>query len=628
MSLRKNTICGLSLLLAVSLNGLEVKAITVGKTVSNVAVMANKATLPTGGAIDLPAQGEKVSMGSIKVAGWALSQNGVKEIKVYLDNKYVGNATLGNVRGDIGNAFPQYPNSMNSGYSYDLSTLNLSKGNHVVKVEILGNLGEVAVAEKNFSYVGLEGLTCIDTPANGSAIGGSKVVVSGWALNPSGIKKVNILVDGVLKGEAQIGQERLDVDKVFPGYQGGKNSGYSYELDLSGISKGTHVITAQGVGNDGTFKNWDMAVKVDKLENLVCLDKPIVGTTVESDRITVSGWALNNSGTKDIRILIDGVERATGVVGIQRLDVDKVFPGYPGGKNSGYSIDVDATKLNDGTHIITVRATGNDGSLSEVATAIKLKKPAVVPPTPPIVDPSMNITYKDYSNTLDYYVDRQFTGTLNVVWPGGVATKDEIKTYMNPELYVNDPVAKYIFLKLNYINGIDVSDLNSALINGGVLTNKGQAFLDGGLKYNVNPIYLVSHAIHETGRGTSTLAKGILVTSVDGQPVMPKVVYNMYGVGAIDSDPDRKGSEYAYKQGWFTVDDAIIGGAQFISKNYINNAVNKQDTLYKMKWDLDRIWHAYATDIGWANKTAPNIKKIIDKMKNPPLQFEVPKFKK
>lgn len=743
MSLRKKTICGLSLLLAVSISGLEVKATTGGNTVSNIAVYASypqriyvdtpyvnqkygnenivvsgwaldssgvkevnvylndkfvgqayygisrpdvntafagytggatsgysyvidsskidsgnyrikveavgangaktntykdvvvkKTTLPTGGSIDLPAQGEKVSMGSIKVAGWAISQNGVKEIKVYLDKKYVGSATLGIQRGDIGNAFPQYPNAMNSGYSYDLSTLNLSKGNHTVRVEIIGNLGEVAATEKTFNYVGLEGLTCIDTPSNGGKIGGSSVTVSGWALNPSGIKKVNILVDGVLKGEAKIGQERLDVDKVFPGYEGGKNSGYSYELDLTGISKGTHIITAQGVGNDGAFKNWDIAVNVDKLDNLLCLDAPANGSLVQSNTITVKGWSLNNSGTKEIKVLVDGQEMASGNAGLQRLDVDKAFPGYPGGKSSGYSINVDASKLKDGSHIITVRSTGIDGTVKIVDTAINLKKPAVVKPVDPpvvppvVVDPTMKITYKDYLNTLDYYVDRQYTGTLNVVWPGGVATKDEIKTYMNPDLYVNDPVAKYIFLKLNYISGINVSDLNNALANSGILTSKGQAFLDGGLKYNVNPIYLVSHAKHETGNGTSALAKGILVTTVDGLPVMPKVVYNMYGVGAVDSAPDQKGSEYAYKQGWFTVEDAIIGGAQFISKNYINNTVNNQNTLYKMKWDLDRVWHAYATDIGWANKTAANIKKIIDKMQNPPLQFEVPKFKK
>lgn len=630
MSLRKNAIYGLSLLLTFSISGLEVKAATGGNTVNNIAVYAS---YPQRIYIDTPAVNQRYGNENITVSGWALDGSGVKEVNVYLNDKFVGQANRGLARPDVNTAFAGYTGGANSGYSYVIDSSKVDSGSYRIKVEAVGVNGAKINTYKDVviaKAVSTQNVTYIDHPLSGSSVRSSSVLVDGWALNKSGIKKVNILVDGVLKGEATTGKERLDVDKAFPGYPGGKNSGYTFNLDLNGLDKGKHTITVQAVGLDGSFKNSDTVINVDKLENLLCLDSPLNGSTVNSNTITVSGWTLNNSGTKDIRIIVDGEEKATGTTGIQRLDVDNAFPGYPGGKTSGYSIGVDASKLADGRHTIVVRATGVDGTVKQVVTSISLKKPPVVKPVDPpvVVDPSMKITYKDYANTLDFYVDRQYTGTLNVVWPGGVATKDEIKTYMNPDLYVNDPVAKYIFLKLNYIDGIAVSDLNNALINSGVLTDKGQAFLDGGSKYNVNPIYLVSHAMHETGRGTSTLAKGILVTTVDGKPVMPKVVYNMYGVGAVDSAPDKMGSEYAYKQGWFTVEDAIIGGAQFISKNYINNAVNNQNTLYKMKWDLDRIWHAYATDIGWANKTAPNIKKIIDKMKNPPLQFEVPRFKK
>ena len=76
-------------------------------------------------------------------------------------------------------------------------------------------------------------------------------------------------------------------------------------------------------------------------------------------------------------------------------------------------------------------------------------------------------------------------------------------------------------------------------------------------------MYLVSHALLETGNGTSDLATGI---SVNG-----KTVYNMFGIHAYDSDANYYGSQYAYNQGWFSVDEAIKGGAEFISGLYINN---------------------------------------------------------
>jgi beta-N-acetylglucosaminidase len=159
-----------------------------------------------------------------------------------------------------------------------------------------------------------------------------------------------------------------------------------------------------------------------------------------------------------------------------------------------------------------------------------------------------------------------------------------------------------------------------------VLANKGQTFLDAGRTNNINPIYLISHSLLETGNGTSNLAKGILVSIVNGAAVTPKVVYNVFGVGAYDSNPDKYGSEYAYKQGWDTIDKAIMGGAAFISKGYINSSTN-QNTLYKMRWNpANPGTHQYATDIRWAYNQIFNIKKLIDQCNNSVIHFNIPIF--
>lgn len=72
--------------------------------------------------------------------------------------------------------------------------------------------------------------------------------------------------------------------------------------------------------------------------------------------------------------------------------------------------------------------------------------------------------------------------------------------------------------------------------------------------YHINEIYLISHALLETGNGSSILANGTMFNG--------KKVYNMYGIGAYDSNPNYLGAKYAYEQQWFTPEAAIIGGAK------------------------------------------------------------------
>ncbi|WP_147525012.1 SH3 domain-containing protein, partial [Anaerosalibacter massiliensis] len=198
------------------------------------------------------------------------------------------------------------------------------------------------------------------------------------------------------------------------------------------------------------------------------------------------------------------------------------------------------------------------------------------------------------------------------------------------QLVNNVPRDMYQFLVLSGPSGVSADDLNNALRGKGILAGKGQAFIEAGKQHNVNELYLLSHAFLETGNGTSKLATGILVDKVDGKAVTPRVVYNMFGIGAADKDPLRLGAEYAYKEGWFTPEAAIIGGAKFISKSYINNPNYQQDTLYKMRWNpISPGSHQYATDIGWAVKQTRNIDIMVEiyaQSSSANLKFDIPKY--
>ena len=209
------------------------------------------------------------------------------------------------------------------------------------------------------------------------------------------------------------------------------------------------------------------------------------------------------------------------------------------------------------------------------------------------------------------------------------ASSKDIEYYVNPLNFSRDTSAYYQFLDLSKVAGVTATEVNQKILyNKGIFINEAQSFITAASTYNVNEIYLISHALLETGNGKSTLATGVMVSTVNGKPVEPKTVYNVYGIGALDRCPLTCGAEYAYDQNWFTPEAAIIGGAKFIAERYINHATYKQNTLYKMRWNPTQPGsHQYATDIGWAYKqvsTISNLYNLIDKYT---LQFDVPQYK-
>lgn len=209
------------------------------------------------------------------------------------------------------------------------------------------------------------------------------------------------------------------------------------------------------------------------------------------------------------------------------------------------------------------------------------------------------------------------------------ATYSDIQAVLNPSLVKKDSKEYFQFLDLSKSAGVSGTSLNKVLVGKGILEGQGSAFVKASKELNVNEIYLASHAMLETGNGTSTLAKGVLVTQVDGKAVTPRTVYNMYGIGAVDASPLKGGSERAYKEGWFTPEASIIGGAKFIGSMYVNNPTYNQNTLYKMRWNPERPGtHQYATDIGWAVKQVSHIYNLYQQLDDYTLSYDVPVYSK
>ena len=224
----------------------------------------------------------------------------------------------------------------------------------------------------------------------------------------------------------------------------------------------------------------------------------------------------------------------------------------------------------------------------------------------------------------------------------------EFEKYINPAKATN----KLQFLRIDKFRSVNVSRLSSRLSNKGVLTGQGQAFVNAAKAFNIDPIYLVAQCLHETGNGTSKLAKGVTITEIadESKPIYngngqlvgyhmiklskPVTVYNLFGIGAKDNSsvfPNRAlilGTTYAYNRGWTSIENAIKGAAEFVSLNYVHSSRYSQNTLYKMRYNqnVSNIWHQYATTPWYASSIADIMRSYQDLYLENNFTFDVPVF--
>ena len=247
----------------------------------------------------------------------------------------------------------------------------------------------------------------------------------------------------------------------------------------------------------------------------------------------------------------------------------------------------------------------------------------------------------NYSYSFKSMVDKQVRVNPKSDGAGKInATRGEVEFYANPANFPASSNEHLQFLVLSKPAGLNATQINNNVLKGtGELEGRGKEFIKAGKEHSLNEAYLIAHALHETGNGSSTLAKGIpvdnkgkITRNKDGEIAKTSktkhTVYNFFGYGANDSDPLNGGAKYAFDRGWFTVEKAIVGGAEEIRENYIHNKDYKQDTLYKMRWNpATPAKHQYATHVAWAAIQTKRIANIYDQVGDYTLELDIPKFK-
>jgi hypothetical protein len=176
----------------------------------------------------------------------------------------------------------------------------------------------------------------------------------GWAFRCGGaIQSYQVIIDGAPAAAPVVPASRPDVAAAFqascPSLTA--NTGYTFTLDVSELSNGSHQLQIQALDDLGsaTLSN-AQTILVGLAPATVHLDTP-AGTV--SGVPAGWGWAFRCGGTiRSATVVVDGVATAAAVLGASRPDVAAAFRTtcMSLAANTGITFRLDTTHLSDGPH--------------------------------------------------------------------------------------------------------------------------------------------------------------------------------------------------------------------------------------------------------------------------------------
>jgi hypothetical protein len=244
-----------------------------------------------------------------------------------------------------------------------------------------------SITPRGVAQPGMQTIFRIDKPADGATVFGI-VEVRGYVLDPRGVSRITLLIDGSPVHDADINIPRVDVQRRYVRFFGGEpfpyDPGFVTSFLASNYTSGTHTVALKV-----TYSNSDVAelgsrtVTVDNTINqapIGALDSPhdasVYGTQeYVSSVYPVTGWTLDADGIRtttaadgsllaDIEIMVDGMNVGQAYYPLPRPDVANAHPDVVGALNSGFQMNLDTTRFSAGMHTISVRVFDTQGMSS------------------------------------------------------------------------------------------------------------------------------------------------------------------------------------------------------------------------------------------------------------------------
>ena len=235
--------------------------------------------------------------------------------------------------------------------------------------------------------------------------------------------------------------------------------------------------------------------------------------------------------------------------------------------------------------------------------------------------------------------------TTNGGWTG--ASREIIAYYMDPRNFLNSTYI-YQFLNQSYNKSTQNEEGLKRIIEGTFLergypsdknspyaekNDKGE-YIDSYIKIimkaanesKISPYIIASKIIQEQGvSGSSSLISGTYL----GSNGIYKGYYNFFNIGAFgdnNTEVITNGLKRAKQEGWNSRAASIIGGAKFLSNNYISSG---QDTYYYQDFNVqqpDKLYHQYAQAVHDAYNKGYSLAETYKNNKTYALDFKIPIF--
>ena len=190
------------------------------------------------------------------------------------------------------------------------------------------------------------------------------------------------------------------------------------------------------------------------------------------------------------------------------------------------------------------------------------------------------------------------------------ASDKAIKYQMDPRNILNDDNI-FQFAELKYTEGAQTVEGIKSLTENSFLAGDSiaEALLQAGKNANLDAYFITSRLIQEQGRSGTVLSKGYEYNGM--------TVYNPFNIKATGNSKEeilQNAAEYAYEQGWDSLEKALIGGIDFVKTGYIDVG---QNTLYLQKFDVvkqDNILytHQYMQNLLAPESEASNMREIYE----------------
>jgi hypothetical protein len=324
--------------------------------------------------IDRPGPSDSAYSGMAAFGGWAINNTDpIATVQLFVDGIAKGNATPSD-RPDVCAKFPGRPGCPTVGWNALVDTTSLTEGMHTLEVTATSAAGQRATASAVFSV------------ANGPSPGPTSVFIlqpngnsnpfqglapfSGIASNANGFDvMVSVSVDGVPSGSTSACTPNFLTSCP--------SGGWTFLLDTTQLTDGTHTLGATAVGSDGTVAvtaarfqvgNWSVSNPMR-----INIDSPATRSAPFSGIVLFGGWALDNNGPiSGVQIAIDGALLGSAEYGGSRPDVCATVGNHSGCPNVGWNAFVDTGTLSNGNHTLAVTAITPQGQSSTVTSGFSV----------------------------------------------------------------------------------------------------------------------------------------------------------------------------------------------------------------------------------------------------------------